>query len=35
MGQVASYNGLAAHPGYFLQQKLKHICSRLCLQHFS
>jgi hypothetical protein len=31
MGQVASYNGLAAYPGYLLQQKLKHSCSRLCL----
>jgi len=29
MGQVASYNGCAAHPGYLLQQKLKHSCSRL------
>jgi hypothetical protein len=35
MGQVASYNGLAAYPGYLLQQKLKHSCSRLRLQHFS
>jgi hypothetical protein len=26
MGRVASYNSLAVHPGYLLQQKLKHSC---------
>jgi len=31
MGRAASSAGLPAYPGYLLQQRLKHSCSRLCL----